>query len=184
MRIRISARKSDLARLQAIQVGQALQKKNPKIEIQYLFRESLGDKNLKDPLWKIPEKGVFTEDFLQDLLEGSSDMAVHSWKDLPTAEKSQTMIACTLPRADSRDLLLMKKSSWGKSNLLIYSSSPRREYNLGTLLPELIPWDVKGLKFESVRGNIQTRVRKLIEDPNTDALILAKAAMEIGRAHV
>lgn len=178
VRIRISARKSDLARIQAKQVGRALQNHNSKIEVEYHFRESLGDKNLTDPLWKIPEKGVFTEDFLEDLLTGSTDLVVHSWKDLPTAERTKTMIACTLPRADQRDLLLVKKASWGKSKLQLLSSSPRREYNLSSLLPELIPWNVQKIKFSSIRGNIQTRVRKLIEDPQSDGLILAKAAMD------
>lgn len=178
LRLKISARKSDLARLQAFQVGEALKAQNPSLEIEYSFRESLGDKNLVDPLWKIPEKGVFTEDFLQDLLEGKTDLVVHSWKDLPTEKKAQTMIAATLPRADARDLLLMKKSSQGRSDLRIYSSSPRREVNIGPLLPELLPWSVKDLKFESVRGNIQTRVKKLLEDSKIDGLILAKAALD------
>ena len=177
-RLKISARKSDLARLQAQQVGSALQQNNPNLEIEYSFRESLGDKNLVDPLWKIPEKGVFTEDFMQDLLEGKTDLVVHSWKDLPTEKKTQTMIAATLPRADARDLLLMKKSSQGRSQLRIYSSSPRREANIGPILPELLPWKVEGIEFESVRGNIQTRVKKLLESSNLDGLILAKAALD------
>lgn len=178
MRVKISARKSDLARLQAIQVGQALQHKNPGLEIIYSFRESLGDKNLTDPLWKIPEKGVFTEDFIQDLQSGAADMVVHSWKDLPTEKKTQTMIAATMPRADQRDLILMKKSSWGRASLRIFSSSPRREKNLSPLLPEILPWKVSSLKFESVRGNIQTRVRKLLENSSIDGLVLAKAALD------
>jgi hydroxymethylbilane synthase len=130
MRLRISARSSDLAKIQAYRVGEALRNKNPNIEIEFLFRESLGDKNLTDPLWKMPEKGVFTEDFLKDLLNEQTDLVVHSWKDLPTEEKEQTVIAATLPRADQRDLLLFKKSSVGNSNPRLLSSSPRRVYNL------------------------------------------------------
>ncbi len=59
MRLKISARKSDLARLQAYMVGESLRKKHPGLEIEYRFKESLGDKNLTDPLWKIPEKRSF-----------------------------------------------------------------------------------------------------------------------------
>lgn len=54
-------------------------------------------------------KGVFTEDFNQELLGGETDLVVHSWKDLPTEIKTETEIVATLPRADQRDLLLVKK---------------------------------------------------------------------------
>lgn len=182
MRLRISARKSDLARLQAYMVGDALKEKNPEIEIEYRFRESLGDKNLTDPLWKIPEKGVFTEDFFGELLRGETDLVVHSWKDLPTEHKSETVIAATLPRADQRDLLLVKKSHFDKikssKTLNVFSSSPRREYNLTGFFKEHLPFGLEHVKFESVRGNMLTRVRKLIESPETDGLIVAKAAFD------
>ena len=70
----IAARQSDLARLQAYRVGHELQRVEQGLEIEYAFRASLGDKNLEDPLWKMPEKGVFTEDFLGDLIEGRADV--------------------------------------------------------------------------------------------------------------
>lgn len=182
MRLRISARKSDLARLQAYQVGEVLQKKIPGIEIQYNFRESLGDKNLTDPLWKMPEKGVFTEDFVQDLLEEKTDLVVHSWKDLPTAPRRGTEIVATLPRADQRDLFLFKKSHAERVSsrgvLNVFSSSPRRAYNLENFLKDFLPYGLKNVKFHNVRGNIQTRVKKMLEDPDVDALIVAKAAID------
>lgn len=182
MRVRISARKSDLARLQAYQVGEALQKKIPGIELQYCFRESLGDKNLTDPLWKMPEKGVFTEDFVQDLLDGQTDLVVHSWKDLPTAPRQGTKLAATLPRADQRDLLVLKKKHQARLRdtqaLHILSSSPRRAYNLENFLKEHLPFSLQNVQFHNVRGNIQTRVRKLLEDDSVDGLILAKAALD------
>lgn len=182
MRLRISARKSDLARLQAYQVGEALQKKIPGMEIQYNFRESLGDKNLTDPLWKMPEKGVFTEDFVQDLLDEKTDLVVHSWKDLPTAPRRGTKVVATLPRADQRDLLIFKKSHAERVRvsraLHVYSSSPRRAHNLENFLKEHLPFQLQEVQFHNVRGNIQTRVRKLLEDSHIDGLILAKAAVD------
>lgn len=182
MRLRISARKSDLARLQAYMVGDALKEKNPNIEIEYRFRESLGDKNLTDPLWRIPEKGVFTEDFFGELLRDETDLVVHSWKDLPTEHKSETVIAATLPRADQRDLLLVKRSHYKRIQdskvLRVFSSSPRREYNLTGFFKEHLPFNLQDVKFESVRGNMLTRVRKLIESAETDGLIVAKAAFD------
>lgn len=178
MRVRISARQSELAQLQARQVGAALKAANPELQIEFMFRESLGDKNLTDPLWKMPEKGVFTEDFYRDLVDDRTDMVVHSWKDLPTEEKPNTFIAATLERADQRDLLLLKRGSVDKKNLQIFSSSPRRAHNLSDFLKVVLPAQPTELKFESVRGNIQTRVRKWLEDSSLDGLILAKAAFD------
>lgn len=182
MRLKISARKSDLARLQAYMVGETLQSHNPGLEIEYRFKESLGDKNLTDPLWKLPEKGVFTEDFYGELIRGETDMVVHSWKDLPTEHKSDTKIVATLPRADQRDLLLVKKANIAslrqKKTLRVFSSSPRREYNLKGFLKTHLPLGLEDVSFESVRGNILTRVRKLIESTEVDGLIVAKAALD------
>jgi hydroxymethylbilane synthase len=181
MRVVIAARKSDLAKIQAYQVGLELTKKNPHLNIEYHFRESLGDVNNSDPLWKMPEKGVFTEDFYQGLVSGEWDMVVHSWKDLPVEDKAETELVATLPREDQRDLLLFKKSSLGKKKIQILSSSPRRAYNLQKALPLLLPEGVgdspESIQFEPVRGNIQTRVRKLLEG-QADGLIVAKAALD------
>ena len=182
MRLKISARKSDLARLQAYMVGEVLKEKNPGLEIEFKFKESLGDINLTTPLWQIPEKGVFTEDFLGELIHGETDMVVHSWKDLPTEVRKETEIVATLPRADQRDLLLVKKSHFAKLRsekaMRVFSSSPRREYNLTNFFKEHLPFNLQSVKFESVRGNIPTRIRKLLESTEVDGLIVAKAALD------
>ena len=104
MRVTIASRRSDLARIQAYEVGKALQAAHPQLEIKYSFHESLGDKNQKDPLWQMPEKGVFTQDFREGLSRGEFDLVVHSWKDLAIEEDQETEIVATLPRADQRDL--------------------------------------------------------------------------------
>ncbi len=182
MRLRISARSSHLARLQAFQVGESLQKKFPNTQIEYFFRESLGDKNLTDPLWKMPEKGVFTEDFYQDLIEEKTDLVVHSWKDLPTERHPDTVICATLPRADQRDLLLFKKNSIGKiaekKSVNLFSSSQRRIYNLEKFLLTALPFQPDKINFKDVRGNIPTRIEKLMAADQVDGLILAKAALD------
>jgi hydroxymethylbilane synthase len=178
VKLRISARQSDLAKWQAFQVGNALKAQNQDLEIEYLFRESLGDKNQEDPLWKMPAKGVFTQDFFLDLIEEKTDMIVHSWKDLPTDLPKETMIAATLPRADQRDLLLFKKSSFGKKDVRVFTSSPRRALNVKSFLNWSLPWTQKEITFQNIRGNIPTRVRKWLADPNVDGLILAKAAFD------
>ncbi len=178
MLIRISSRASHLAKGQAYSVGHAIVATNPSFKIEYNFRESLGDKNLTDPLWKMPEKGVFTEDFQMDLIEGRTDMVVHSWKDLPTEKRDMTVIAATLGRADQRDLLLIKKTSRRKNQLNIFSSSPRRAHHIESTLKWSLPFAVDQVKFADVRGNIQTRINKLIENTYIDGLVLAKAALD------
>lgn len=182
MRLRIASRQSDLARIQSHEVAKALKNAHPGLEVEFHFSESLGDKNLTDPLWKMPGKGVFTEDLTSDLIQGKADLIVHSWKDLPVEEREETQIVATLPRADARDLLLFKKKSRSKlessSSIQIFSSSPRREYNLKPFLKEYLPGKPSQIDFVSVRGNIPTRLRKLLEAPETDGLIVAKAAID------
>src|SRR5947207_11509753 len=112
MRLVLAARRSELARIQAIQVGSTLQKAHPQVNVDYSFHESLGDKNQNDPLWQMPEKGVFTQDFRAGLLRGDFDLVVHSWKDLAIGDDPETEIIATLPRADARDLLLVPQSRW------------------------------------------------------------------------
>jgi hydroxymethylbilane synthase len=181
MRVTIASRRSDLARIQAYQVGEALKTARPQIEISYSFHESLGDRNQNDPLWQMPEKGVFTQDFREGLMRGDFDLVVHSWKDLAIEEDPETEIAATLPRADARDLLLVREDRFGEvartGVMSVLTSSPRRSYNLESFLRKALPAKLSELNFTNVRGNVPTRVRKLLES-KTDGLIVAKAAID------
>ena len=181
MRVTIASRRSDLARIQAYQVGEALQTANPQLELSYSFHESLGDKNLNDPLWQMPEKGVFTQDFRAGLLRGDFDLVVHSWKDLAIEDDPETEVVATLPRADARDLLLVREDRWPEVDrtgaMTILTSSPRRAYNLDTCLRKVLPAQLTELNFVNVRGNVPTRVRKLFE-ADVAGLIVAKAAVD------
>jgi len=182
----IASRKSALARLQSYAVGEALKAQWPHLEIEYLFKESLGDKNLDAPLWQMPEKGVFTRDLQDDLENGRCDMVVHSWKDLPLEMPEGSEITATMEREDSRDMLLIKKSflnqalTSGKmlSSFKVLSSSPRRAYNLESNLRDLLPFRTEKVEFEAVRGNVPTRVAKLLKHSEAGGLILARAAVE------
>ena len=181
MRITIAARRSELARIQAYLVGGALRKAHPHVCVAYSFHESLGDRNQTDPLWQMPEKGVFTQDLREGLIAGQFDLAVHSWKDLAIEEDRKTEIVATLPRADMRDVLLVRRDRWEDidrtGRLRILTSSPRRSYNLEAFLPQVLPAKLEGLEFVPVRGNVPTRVRKMWQ-PDTDGLIVAKAALD------
>lgn len=181
MRLTLAARRSELARIQAVQAGEALSKQHPQVAIDYSFHESLGDRNQNDPLWQMPEKGVFTQDLRDGLLAGRYDLAVHSWKDLAIEEDPETEIAATLPRADMRDVLLVRSDRWADVALTgclkIFTSSPRRSYNLDSFLRQFLPAELRELTFVPVRGNVPTRVRKLWQ-PGADGLIVAKAALD------
>ncbi len=186
----IAARKSDLARIQAYMVGDALQSNFPGLQITYRFSSSLGDRNQDDPLWEMPEQGVFTQDFVRQLAEGQVDMVVHSWKDLPTGENGLTRLVATLPRADHRDLLLVTRDgvrrAMASRTLHVLSSSPRRCHNLLEFLPRAFPGGLEKIVFEPVRGNIQTRIDKLLglsaqghgKGETIDGLVVAKAAID------
>ena len=180
-KLRIASRQSDLARLQTETVAAALLKQNPKLEIEFHFRASLGDQNQSDPLWKMPEKGVFTEDFYQDLVTEKVDLVVHSWKDLPIEAKPETEILATLARADQRDLFLFKnermRSVQSSKSLKILTSSPRRGYNLEGFFKNYFPCELNQTQFVNVRGNILTRLKKLFSE-DVDGLIVAKAALD------
>lgn len=177
MKIRIGSRKSHLARLQAYSVGDALLAAHPSLSIEYFFKESLGDKNQTDPLWKLPERGVFTEDFVSDLREGRTDLVVHSWKDLPTENRPGSEIVGTLPRADTRDVFFLRRESFGRENLTLLTSSPRRTFSSERKLREFLPFPISSLSTKAVRGNVSTRLRKLVEGEG-DGLFMAKAALD------
>lgn len=179
MRLRLASRKSDLARWQAVQVAHAFEQTPEKPSIEFIFKSSFGDQNLDIPLAGMGARGVFTEDFYKDLVEGRCDVVVHSWKDLPIDERGDTRIAMTMPRADVRDLMLIPEEVWqqaGRSGTLkVLTSSPRRVYNLGAILPKLLPGNLK-VEFHNVRGNVPTRLKKMRVEGA--ALILAKAGLD------
>lgn len=179
MRLKIGSRKSDLARWQAVQVAHALETIPEKPGIEFLFKSSFGDQNLDIPLAGMGQRGVFTEDFLDDLVKGRCDLVVHSWKDLPVEERADTWIAMTLPRADVRDILLIPEEVWQRAlktkRLSVLTSSPRRVYNLGKVLAKLLPGNLQ-IEFVNVRGNVPTRMRKMREQ--NAALVLAKAGLD------
>ena len=107
--IRILSRRSDLAIIQAKQVGHALINKFPNISIEYITKKTEGDIDLTTPLSKMTASGVFTDDLRNDLIKNKCDLAVHSWKDLPLDLGKDTFIAGTLRREDQRDILFVNK---------------------------------------------------------------------------
>ena len=179
MRLRIVSRGSDLAVLQAELVARALRNRWPSLDVVRLTRSSEGDRDQRVALWSMPDKGLFTADLSRALVNDDADLAVHSWKDLPIASATGTTVAGTLPRADPRDVLIFRRDVVLRkpSTLVILSSSPRRGWQLETSLRPRLPWEVVALQPTPVRGNIPTRLKRLLAGDG-DALVVAKAALD------
>ena len=165
--IKILSRKSNLAVIQAQQVGKKIQEYFSNIKIEYVEKKTQGDVDLISPLSKMSSAGVFTDDLRHDLIDNKCDLAVHSWKDLPLDLGSDTVLAGSLKRADQRDILFIKKNSQEKikitKKIKILSSSPRRIYNLKPFIKNYLPFDLEKIEFENIRGNIPSRFKKFLE---------------------
>ena len=178
--IKIISRKSDLAVIQAEIVANALKQADKDISVSFIKKETEGDIDQLTSLSKLSNIGVFTNDIRDSLLNNEADLAVHSLKDLPIEDQKDTLIVSMLERADSRDILFLKKDIFENYNykeLRILTSSPRRVYNFSNFLESLIPFNPSNITFEDVRGNIPTRLEKLLNG-DCQGLIVAKAAID------
>ena len=178
--ITIGARSSVLARVQAFAVGDALRAAVPDTHIRYVFCQARGDLRPSETnVDALTKQGGFTADLGEQLDARSIDLAVHSWKDLPLTERPHTDVVASLPRADARDVLLLRRDVDPcrlDRPLRILSSSARRRINLQAFLSWALPWQV-ALEFLPVRGDIETRLRKMLRGDG-DALVVAKAALD------
>ncbi len=170
--VRIGTRSSELALRQARQVAALLAARGVASEL--VTYTTIGDRILDRPLAAIGEKGLFTAELEADLLAGRTDCAVHSLKDLPTADPAGLAIVALLEREDPRDALVTGPSCSARSlaelphGARVGTSSLRRRAQLRALRPDL---DVREL-----RGNVGTRLRK-IDEGEVDAALLAAAGL-------
>lgn len=132
--------------------------------------ESTGDINLVKPIYELGVQGVFTKELDSALLNNDADAAVHSLKDVPIVLAKGLVIAAVLERASHEDLLITKgkQLQTGKPFVLATSSIRRKTQWL-----ERFP----NHQIENVRGNVETRIRKLMES-KWDGLLMAKAAVD------
>ena len=178
--ISIVSRASALAMIQAKMVGTKIKESWPEISIVYHTTKTNADIDTAINISSPGEVGIFTKDISRNIISGKHDIAVHSWKDLPVEPSSETEIIGTLSRGDMRDVLIMKRNTVSleyKENISVLTSSPRRKFNLGRILPNIIPIKFKKLNCLDIRGNIETRLKKF-NSGNADAIILAKIALD------
>ncbi|ENH59372.1 porphobilinogen deaminase [Helicobacter pylori Hp A-11] len=166
----IGSRGSELALWQANHIQERL-KKECLIESEIQIVKTKGDKILDTPLNKIGGKGLFTKELEELLLKGEIDLAVHSLKDVPVVFEKGLDLACITKRADVRDTFLSVKFPDLMSlpkGAKVGTTSLRRSMQLKLKRQDL--------DTESLRGNVQTRLKKL-ECGEFDAIILAEAGL-------
>jgi len=168
----IVSRNSNLALAQARLVQQHLQSLYPDLKSEILGITTKGDQLLDQNLTKIGGKGLFVKELENYLLDGKADIAVHSMKDVPAALPTGLVIGAILARADPRDVLVSENFT----NLqqiplgsIVGTSSLRRQAQVLALRPDLT--------IRSLRGNVETRLRKL-HAGDYSAIILAAAGLE------
>ncbi len=172
-KITIGSRESALAMVQSRMVQHFLQQKYPNTEVRILSMKTTGDKILDRRLDQIGGKGLFVKELDLALTDGRTDLSVHSLKDLPMEVPDELPVLGYSKREDPRDVLVLPK---GVTELdltkPIGTSSKRRILQLRKLFPEAA--------FESVRGNLQTRLRKLDEGQYSGIILAAAGLKRLG----
>jgi hydroxymethylbilane synthase len=163
----IASRGSQLALWQARWVQAELASLGHESRIEII--KTTGDKITDVPLAKVGTKGLFTKEIEEALLDGRADLAVHSLKDLPTELPTGLVLAAVPPREDPRDAVVGKRLADLPKGAHVGTSSLRRSAQLRKLRPDLV--------VESVRGNLDTRLRKL-DEGQYDAILLAAAGLK------
>lgn len=163
----IASRGSQLALWQARWVSAQLAGRGHECRIEII--KTTGDKISDVPLAKVGTKGLFTKEIEEALLDGRADLAVHSLKDLPTELPAGLVLAAVPEREDPRDAVVGKRLSGLPHGAKVGTSSLRRAAQLRKLRPDLV--------VESVRGNLDTRLRKL-DEGQYDAILLAAAGLK------
>ena len=168
--LRIGSRGSQLALWQANHIKALLQQQGHEVEIEIIH--TTGDKVTDVPLAKVGTKGMFTKEIEEALAAGKVDLAVHSLKDLPTELPKGFEIAAITERQDPRDAFCSRHYSKIEDlpdKARVGTSSLRRQAQLKAIRPDL--------DIHPLRGNVDTRLRKL-EEGQYDAIILASAGLK------
>ena len=171
-RLRIGTRGSALALWQAEWVKSQLLAGQQELMVELVVIKTTGDKILDVPLAMVGGKGLFVKEIEEALLDGRADLAVHSVKDMPAELPEGLHLAAMPPREDPRDALISKNGA-GLDKLphgaRVGTSSLRRAAQLLHLRPDL--------RIETLRGNVDTRLRKL-KTEGLDAIVLAAAGLK------
>lgn len=165
MLVRIGSRGSRLALTQAEQAAEALRR--PGVEIAFVPITTAGDRDRTRPFGQIGDRGVFVKEIEEALLGGRIDVAVHSAKDMTSTDTDGLVVGAYLERDDPRDALIGATAI--RPGMRIGTASARRRAQLLAHEPTL--------SIEPLRGNVETRIRKLRER-GLDAIVLAACGLD------
>ncbi|CAG5133472.1 unnamed protein product [Candidula unifasciata] len=174
--IRVGTRKSQLALIQTNAVIRMLKTLDPTLRFETVPMTTVGDRILDSALSKIGEKSLFTKELESALLKKQVDFVVHSLKDLPTVLPEGLVIGCVCKRDSPYDAVVIHPKHQRKMlkdlppGSVIGTSSVRRAAQIKRMYPQY--------KIENIRGNLNTRLKKLSEQDVYDAIILAVAGLE------
>ncbi|KAM5344718.1 hypothetical protein ACJ41O_010580 [Fusarium nematophilum] len=178
--VNVGTRKSPLALAQTNIVVDSLKAKFPDYEFPIHGMTTTGDRDQNTALYNFGGKGLWTSQLEERLVNRELDIVVHSLKDMPTVLPEGCVLGCVTSREDPRDTLVIKKALQDKhgwktladlpAGSIIGTSSVRRIAQLVRRYPTL--------KFKDHRGNIQTRLQKLEDDPDLTGIILAAAGLQ------
>jgi hydroxymethylbilane synthase len=167
MLLRLGSRGSRLALTQAERAAERLRESNPDLDVALVPITTAGDRDRSKPFGEIGERGVFVKEIEEALLAGRIDVAVHSAKDMTSTLADGLAVGAYLPRDDARDALCGAAKL--RPRMRIGTASVRRKAQLLALEPEL--------SVEPLRGNVDTRLRKMGER-GLDAIVLAAAGLD------
>jgi len=170
---RIGTRGSKLALAQSGEVARALKRRNPHHRFELIKIKTAGDEFRSVQLFKQNGIGIFTKEIERRLLDKSIDIAIHSMKDLPTKLARGLVLAAVPKRASVSDVLVSR----GRHTLdtlppgsKVGTGSPRRKRQLARLRPDL--------KLVDLRGNLDTRISKVLNEKSLDGVVVARAGLE------
>ena len=170
-KIKIATRKSPLAIWQAKYVKEELIKAHVDIEIELVSMQTEGDRFLESPLFNVGGKGLFIKELEEALSSNDADIAVHSMKDVVVDLPENLILPAIMKREDSRDVLISNhynEIDTIPKNGVVGTSSLRRQSQFRRLCPNAV--------LKDLRGNVETRIRKL-DDGEYDAILLAAAGI-------
>ena len=167
MIVRLGSRGSRLALTQAERAAEQLRESNQDLDVALVPITTAGDRDRSKPFGEIGERGVFVKEIEEALLVGRIDVAVHSAKDMTSTLGEGLAVGAYLPRDDPRDALCGASSL--RPGMRVGTASARRKAQLLALEPEL--------SVEPLRGNVDTRLRKMRER-GLDAIVLAAAGLD------
>ena len=170
-KIKIATRKSPLAIWQAKYVKEELIKAHVDIEIELVSMQTEGDRFLESPLFNVGGKGLFIKELEEALSSNDVDIAVHSMKDVVVDLPENLVLPVIMKREDSRDVLISNhynEIDTIPNNSVVGTSSLRRQSQFRRLCPNVV--------LKDLRGNVETRIRKL-DDGEYDAILLAAAGI-------